>query len=144
MKDSKTWDLRRTLFGRSLSEVEHYRSDLLVDDQMIRENPGIPFIHITRSTGTDLQLLFPADSEHFPPKGQTVPYLFGKANREHIADGIVSMIRYHAERNESISYRYFDGESLALISRELAVETVEIWRERIADSWEREPWEKYY
>jgi len=71
-------DIYAALFQRVRGHITDYRKDLEVHDlDLILANPGTPFLHWTRPTGTNIEFLFGPDAAAFPPKGQTVPYLFG-------------------------------------------------------------------
>ena len=62
--------------------IYHYRQDLETHDKdWIESNPGVPFIHMTRSTGTQLIPLYPHDHKGWPKAGENVSWLFGHTDR---------------------------------------------------------------
>ena len=74
----------------SLPLLEAYETDLVTHDKnWIEVNPGIPFMHYTRATGTHLISFSLADS--YPPPGTRVKYLFGTADREKILQDKLEM-----------------------------------------------------
>lgn len=42
--------------------VKNFRSDFKIDEDIINNNPGLPFIHITRDNGTSLNLFHKLES----------------------------------------------------------------------------------
>ena len=100
------------LHKRSLPLLEAYETDLAHDRDWMQDNPGIPFMHYTRATGTHLIPLNPSDT--YPPAGTKVKYLFGKADREYILQGKLEMQAWFENRaRESLKLiLYFDGLTL--------------------------------
>ena len=97
--------------------VEHYQADLLVHDKnIIQEHSGVPFLHWTRQSGTWIVFLYPSTSDRFPPRGVEVPYLFGKANREHIATQIGEVAEGIEKMSNTLLTHYFDGKRLKRIT----------------------------
>jgi hypothetical protein len=93
------------------SHIKSYRGDLLVHDKTeIERNPGIPFLHWTRESGTHLAMLRP--SHKLPAAGEIVPILFGKGDREVIVENVVGMAEYHnSGKSEPVQLAlYCDGE----------------------------------
>ncbi len=130
----------RELRKRCLRLIEHYHDDLLVHDRRIlRNNPGVPFLHWTRATGTCIELLFPHDDERWPNKGEEVPYLFGYADREHILQQCVGTSEYRANKmnTETRLVLYNDGKGVGLkeISLEKAVEIAKEHERRVLRMW---------
>ena len=106
------------LKGRVLHLLEGYREDLTKHDRnWLEANPDTPFLHATRRLGTDLLELCPADQ--YPAKGELVPYLFGEADREHMARGIVSVAEGICGpcASHRLAYHYFDGKTLYKIGQ---------------------------
>ena len=79
-------ELYRELGRRVSPFLKHYRTDLKHDKAWILENPGVPFLHWTGESSTHIVSLDASDSERWPASGVVVPYLFGRADREHILD----------------------------------------------------------
>ena len=121
---------------KALPKMTAYYNDLNIDVNCILENKGIPFIHYTGSTGTNIEFLFPADSEAFPPKGKRIPYLFGTADRYHILNSKISMLRPLGEyRSELI--QYFDGKKIRVITHERAVLITKVYVNNVLNLWNR-------
>ena len=71
--------------------VENYKSDFYRHDiEWMKEKPDTPFIWIVRESGTHIYPFSKAID--LPAKGERVPYLFGKATREEIAQGEIDTI----------------------------------------------------
>lgn len=113
--------------------VEHYRTDLDIDRQMIDDNPGMPFLHWTSESGTHLVMLHPADHEDFPPKGEWVPYLFGTADRYHILNGVKSYAECLKDTHQLV--HYFDGKRLRKIDPAQAVKIASDYVKRVEGEW---------
>jgi hypothetical protein len=97
--------------------IEAYRNDLLVHDKdAIDRYPGVPFLHWTRKMGTHIQFLYP--SRLLPANGETVPYLFGTANRKHIVEETLSMAEYFIRptSDKTVLVLYYDGATLKQIN----------------------------
>lgn len=95
--------------------IHIYADDLTVHDRRwLRENPGIPFLHAARTTGTTLVPLWPADA--FPGAGEYVPHVLGTGTREHIADDLVAMAEYTVRSERHLLYHYYDGRILRPVS----------------------------
>lgn len=106
----------------ALPLMVQYQSDLELDKTDICKNAGVPFLHFTRTTGTLLVMLTPADN--FPKKGEYIPHLFSRANREQLLKNIATMSKYYKNGNNGPCEMvfYFDGERLKKISVEKAAE----------------------
>ena len=116
--------------------VKHYRGDLEKHDREALEQwPGVPFLHWTRDTGTDLCFLPAADDECFPPYGQRVKYLFGTADREHILDGKVQIAKYHLREPSRYTAHFFSGKVLRSVTVEKSVEIAEQYARPIREKW---------
>ena len=113
-----------------LPHMEAFMDDVLVHDKRcLEDNPGVPFLHWTRSTGTDLYFLHPADSEYYPPAGQFERFLFGMANRDHFLKAVYEVAKFEQAQSHRIVH-YFDGCKLRLIDCEQAVK---IARQHVSD-----------
>jgi len=102
--------------------IEAFENDLLVHDKaMIEEHPGVPFLHWTRASGTHMVMLLP--TEQLSKAGEVVPYLFGTADRKHVAKGAVSIAEHCAGPDRSMHkvVLHFDGKSFHRITVERAV-----------------------
>lgn len=103
--------------------LEAYHDDLRRHDrEWLEANPGVPFLHYTRRTGTDLVELAPID--RLPKAGERVPYLFGTADREHIVNMVRSLARYFARENDRLCH-HFDGSKLRRIDGATALKLAE-------------------
>lgn len=87
-----------------------YLDDLNIDEKLILTNPNVPFIHLTRESGTTLIMMEPWDHEIYPPYGETVPYLFGFADRYHILNAKKEIFdTYDDYQNTKLSILYLNG-----------------------------------
>lgn len=106
----------------ALKVMTDYRSDLNIDEAIIAENKGVPFLHFVRDTGTVIVFLPPF--EKLPQRGQYVPHLFGAINRDNIVHNIVSMAEHCANPHNGpyLLAHHFDGVKVRKITLEKAVE----------------------
>jgi hypothetical protein len=115
--------------------IKHYRGDLVVHDKRdIEANPGISFLHWTRESGTHIQFLWPADHQSWPAKGLLIPYLFGKATREHILDQVNAVADYWRNHG-SIATHYYDGRELQAVTPERACQVAERHVRDVGSEW---------
>jgi hypothetical protein len=131
-------DVYATLFQRVSGHITDYRKDLETHDLgLILANPGIPFLHWTRPTGTSIEFLFGPDAPAFPPKGKTVPYLFGHVNRVELTLKPFEVAE-HFQRQPSIIAHYFDGQRLREISVGAAVEIALSYSRQVQRAWHQQ------
>ena len=128
-------DIYAALFQRVSGHITDYRKDLEVHDHdLILANPGTPFLHWTRPTGTNIEFLFNPDADAFPPKGKTVPYLFGQVNRVELSHKPFEVAEYF-QRQEAIIVHHFDGQRLRPVSLEAAVEITLNYSRQVQGVW---------
>lgn len=128
-------DIYAALFQRVSGHIRDYRKDLEVHDRdLILANPETPFLHWTRPTGTNIEFLFGPAAAVFPPKGQTVPYLFGHANRVDLTRKPSEVAEYF-QRQQDVIVHHFDGERLRPLSLEAAVETARNYSRQVQAVW---------
>jgi hypothetical protein len=128
-------DIYAALFQRVSGHIRDYRKDLEVHDRdLILANPETPFLHWTRPTGTNIEFLFGPDAAVFPPKGQTVPYLFGNANRVDLTRKPFEVAEYF-QRQQNVIVHHFDGQRLRPLSLEAAVETARNYSRQVQAFW---------
>jgi len=118
--------------------VEAYRDDLVKHDkESIGNRPGVPFIHVTRASGT--HICFMPSAADYPAPGVYVPYLFGTANRDHVLEQVVTFADYWlrpcAEPVKLV--HYFDGRRLRKVSLKDAQELLRDYGRRVRDTWRR-------
>jgi len=120
----------------SLPLLEAYETDLLTHDKnWIEANPGIPFMHYTRATGTHLISFSLAGS--YPPSGTRVKYLFGTAEREKILQDKLEMQDWFestVRRPPKLTLHY-DGRILTQVTIRKAREIVEDYVCAIRSEW---------
>jgi len=117
--------------------IEHYHTDLTqCDRKTIQNNPGVPFLHWTRSMGTHLVMLYPA--ENYPPQGVFVQFLFGQADRMHMLDAVLSMAQSHSAERTILAH-YYDGKKLHVVTADRAVTIAREYRQSVLNQWERAP-----
>jgi hypothetical protein len=130
------------LEARCLPIIEAYHTDLTKHDRdYLERNPKTPFLHFTRTCGTHIAPLEPASE--YPLHGEFVPYLFGRANRQQIADGVLSIVRHCAKDGETKLALYFDGRQLRSITPAKAVELAEDYRRGLLHLWDQEKRRQY-
>jgi len=129
-------DIYEIIKEKALPRIEMFQDDLLVHDKReISENPGTPFIHLTRNTGTWLVRLRKADT--YPPKGEYVPFLFSKAKREHIlVNATVHILSGAKQAGYTELIQYYDGKKVREITFEKALEIAHEYVRKIMDEWE--------
>lgn len=120
---------------RALAEcvVEHYRGDIDIDLKII--SAGNPAIFYLRSHGTHAVELHPFN--HYPPAGETVPYLFARADRNHILEQCVQANKYHQDNPDVQMVVYFDGTTLKEIDKPRAQKIVDEYVRGMRDKFKR-------
>ena len=124
------------LHEMSLPLLEAYESDLVTHDKdWIEVNPGIPFMHYTRATGTHLISFSLAGS--YPPPGTRVKYLFGTADREKILQDKLEMQDWFEStvRKPPKLILHCDGRILKQVTISKAMEIVEDYVCAIRAEW---------
>jgi hypothetical protein len=86
----------------------------------MQEHPGCPFLHFTGDTGTHIVPL--CGIQCYPAKGESVPYLFGHADRDHIRRQVVPMVTAMRHSNRQTAIQYFDGNRLRSVTMDRADE----------------------
>lgn len=130
-------NLYTELEAQVLPALEAYKDDLLVHDKkFITDNPGVPFLHYTRRTGTTIIPLHAPET--YPKKGVKIPYLLGEADREHILENsLVSMAEYHTNTlNGTFVCRFYNGERLRSISVLEAVKIAKRHAQYVRANWD--------
>jgi len=126
-----------TLASKVSNHIEAYMNDLTKHDRAwIEANPGVPFLHFTRSCGTHLLPL--PDATSYPAKGQRVPYLFASADRDHMLSEVVSFCRHCTDCETTRAIYHFDGRKLIHTSPDAAKETARQYQRRIWAQWNRQ------
>jgi hypothetical protein len=111
-------DIVKILRRHVTPALTFYLDDLDIDEKLILANPHIPFIHLTRESGTTLIMMEPWDHEIYPPydaeKGSwfnTIPYLFGFADRYHILNAKKEIFdTYDDYQNTKLSILFLNGD----------------------------------
>jgi len=106
------------------------------DREWIERNPGVPFFHFTRECGTFLIGLIPA--EDYPKVGETVPYLFGYADRYHILNEVLSMLEAIKGMYKNRLALHFDGLTFREIDFNRAYTIAMDYTVKIRRQWTRE------
>ena len=138
MTTARSVDVYRELEATVLPSMEAYQTDLTTHDRAaIERNPGVPFLHWTGKSSTVIVFLAEADDDSFPPAGVKVPYLFGTADREHLADEMVSMADYFLKpcNSKPLFVHHFDGERLRRIDIQKAAEIARQHRRKLEREW---------
>jgi hypothetical protein len=135
MKDAKS--IHAELVKLAGSIVTHYRDDLLKHDlNIIAASPGTPSLHWSRNTGTHLMMLLPANHESWPAKGETTPYLFGQAGRDHILSQVADVARYFSKGGERVDLcLYFNGTEFEEINKDRAIQIADQYASNVRQEW---------
>jgi hypothetical protein len=107
---------------------------LLRGEAWVLDHPGVPFIHVTRNWGTHLIGFLPLSA--YPPAGQSVPYLFGMADREKMLDNLSKEIQGILKHWTPVQWLYCDGMQLQPICPDEAVAKVDLYVSLIRRIWE--------
>jgi hypothetical protein len=124
------------LYAIASHHLQAYRDDLEKHDrQALEDYPGVPFLHWTRSSGTHITFLRPADD--YPAPGVRVPYLFGTADRDHLLNEVVSIARYFADpiNPQASLVLHYGGKRLQKVSATEALEIARLYREKVKREW---------
>lgn len=115
--------------------VKSYREDLTVHDQktILNNEKDLFFIHMTRKTGTQLYML--VLPSQYPIKGEYIPYLFGKANREQLLKSNVESVKYSA--NESEKFIFYNGKEVKEITKDKVLEIIKDYEKQIIAGFQR-------
>lgn len=106
-----------------LEVIESYQSDLDIDLNTILA--GTPALFFAYECGSHSIELRPFDT--YPPAGDTVPYLFGRADREHILAGVGTTLECESVRNAPLVH-YYDGKTIKQIDHARAAIIVQDYR----------------
>jgi hypothetical protein len=129
-------DIYEQVREKSLPIIKMYRDDLLKHDKReITRNPGVPFLHFTGDTGTYAFFLIPG--EKYPPKGEFVPYLFGKAGRGHILRQFAKTVECMRRVNRQDLILYYNGKRLIEISQKRAESIAQRYENKIRSEWRK-------
>ncbi len=124
------WELEKMC----LPLIESFHNDLEKHDKReISENPGVPFLHFTGSTGTYCFMFHPAD--WYPAPGEYVPYIFSTAERNHILRQTRICVETMHNLNRMALILYCDGEKLRKIQYEKAKELAVNYERKIQREW---------
>lgn len=108
LKQPTAAQLAVTIAATAAPLMSAYKTDLDIDAEWIRENPGRPFVHVTRETGTELYEL-PQVAELV--RDELRPHIFGRARPSviyrQVSDLMKGQLREHA-RHVFI----YDGDAL--------------------------------
>jgi hypothetical protein len=127
-------DTYKQVEKKSLPLIKAYYNDLIkLDREAIEKNPGMPFLHFTGDTGTYLFLMIPA--EDYPKIGETVPYLFGKSDRNHILRQYLKIVECMKRVNRQDLILYFNGKRLIEIKQERAESIARKYENKIWRDW---------
>lgn len=97
--------------------MRSFTSDLIHDANWIEANPGAPFIHVTRETGTHL-IPFPDPADFVDDAPQ--PFLFSEARPSEICRQMVKLMQGVLKESGKV-WLYCDGKRLHRWSRERCV-----------------------
>lgn len=120
---------------QALPLVEHYHADITTHDRAwLADHPDMPFLHLTRCTGTHLLPMAPADDPDWPAPGNDAPYYFGRASRENMLRGQLPALDAMLDANTLLALHY-DGQTLKEIQPGDAKEILRDYVRRIKHEW---------
>lgn len=116
-----------------LQVIEFYQSDLNYDLEIL--NAGWPALFFAYKCGSHAIVLHPFES--YPPGGDTVPYLFGRADRWHILHQVKSLLECESVKNAPLIH-YFDGRRIKLIDIDKAISIVEHYHQSMSNRFRKD------
>ena len=126
--------LYEQLKSKALPTIKAYHDDLLKHDKnAIETYPKTPFIHFTRECGTHIVFMFSDDQ--LPKKGEYVPYLFSTADRRHIAQQQIEMIKCIESNDNTRRVMYYNGHTLKDVTINDARHIVSNWYHSCLNRW---------
>ena len=105
MSITNTETIFEQLSANALVVLKGYESDLLHDQRWMNNNPGTPFLHIARATGTHLFEL--PDCEALLTNVER-PYLFGVATPAEIYQGVARVLTAELQKDGRV-FQVFDS-----------------------------------
>ena len=135
MNATETYEALENLVGGSLT---YYREDLTkIDRELIHKFPGIPFIHVTRKSGTHIFPMLPPNHEEWPEgNAKKKPYLFGALNRKDTLRSESRSLGYVC-KGEHSKISFFDGKTVKLITKNQAIVKFEIYVNNTIAEWKK-------
>ena len=126
------------IFAAADPIVTHWRPDLTKHDRRTIEDAGdgMPFLHFTGDTGTDLMMMPPADHPEWPNVGERVPFIFGHADRDHILHQKIVSVECMPRINRPIAH-HWDGHRLKRIDMARALDIVNAYAAKVARAWKK-------
>ena len=89
----------KSIYERRIGIMQGYQTDFLSDAYALgKPNHKVSFLHAVERLGTYMEILYASD--WYPKAGQTVPYLFGQADREQILESKGTTITYAATKGD--------------------------------------------
>ena len=100
-----------------------YQTDVTTHDKkVIDDNPGLPFIHVTRDSSSHI---FPKPDLEWLKADLRQKYLFGTSTPVAIVSGDIMLLKTYF--NDADAFHYCDGAKVTRISRESAISKHEQW-----------------
>jgi hypothetical protein len=133
----------QTLEALSLPLLQAYHADLTKHDkEAIEADRATPWLHWTRKYGTQILFLRPSNHPDWQANdNETVPFIFGHANRRHILEQYAGIASYFAKRHDEdkpLMVWYFNGRDGCQVTLEKAVEISMDWKRNVERDWNRE------
>ena len=118
--------------------ITSYQDDLVKHDKAtLAEWPAAHFLHFTRPTGTDLELLYPFNNSTWPAPSAIGSYLLGQATSEHILTSSTIDVVANEKARSNVTCHYFDGVTLKKITIGEAMEIAKSYVERVEEEWRK-------
>lgn len=132
--DSRRW---QTFCAIALPIVTDYRTDIMHDAAAMQHYDRRPAVISLRPSGTFFGAMPAHDDPEFPPAGQTVPYLFGFADREHVLKQTSAVI---AGPRENWTYVHLHAEpyrAARIVTRAAALDIITQYQNATRQAWTR-------
>ena len=125
----------KKLVIKSLPLMTNYIKDLLTHDkeQLDKLDNSIPFIHFTRKMGTGLIIL---SSDNWPARGETIPYIFGTADRNHLLREVKNTANHY--KSNCVLIQFYDGNKLHVMSHDEIMCLVDTFQHETISKWSKE------
>lgn len=129
----------RKALRRASKEIKSYRTDLGHDARILRSQDKPPsFLHFAGECGTHIVPLESPSSEIFPPAGERVPFLFGYADRHHILESAIHLVRAMKNGVTHRLVQYVDKGKCQEITKDEALLIVTKHVNWVEDCWRRQ------
>lgn len=112
----------KQIMEKSLPLIENYENDLLVHDKKTIKGlkKTIPFLHYTNKNGTHLVIFHLY--EDYPKDGESIRYIFGHADRDHLLNQVKEIISFFRRKKQELILYYNGNGKLSEVTQSRAEE----------------------